>query len=478
MTHANSLQRRTLIAALTAWCLCTAAALPAAPDDAPAPDARPNFVVIFIDDMGYGDIEPFGSTTNTTPNLNRMAAEGLKLTSFYVAAAVCTPSRAALMTGCYPKRVGLARGSWGGVLFPRDPHGLNPDEITIAEVLKDAGYTTGCFGKWHLGDQPEFLPTRHGFDTYLGIPYSNDMWPPHLPSSRWKNGVCPLPILRDGKVADIVQDMSDQAQLCKRFTDEAVAFIRQHKDRPFFVYLPHAFVHHPRQAREPFMQQARGDATRAQIEEVDWSVGRLLDTLRELDLAEKTLVIFTSDNGGARGCVNAPLRGGKGSAWEGGMREPTLAWQPGTVPANTTCDQIATTMDLLPTFAALAGGKTPDDRVIDGRNITALLHDPQHATTPHDAFFYHQGDGLRAVRSGEWKLHANGQLYNLNNDIGEKRDVAAQHPQVVARLNTLLSDFRTHLNDPANRRPVGRQSDPKFLVPPQTSTAPLRPANQ
>jgi len=193
---------------------------------------QPNFVVIFIDDMGYGDIEPFGSKLNKTPHLNRMAKEGMKLTSFYVAAPVCTPSRAALMTGCYPKRVGLATGSWRGVLFPKDPHGLNPKEKTIASILKDAGYATGCFGKWHLGDQPEFLPTSHGFDTYVGIPYSNDMWPPHPPSARWKLPPCPLPILRGDKVVDIVKNMDDQANLCKLFTDEAVSFIRKNKDRP------------------------------------------------------------------------------------------------------------------------------------------------------------------------------------------------------------------------------------------------------
>lgn len=307
---------------------------------------KPNFVVIFIDDMGYGDIGPFGSTINRTPHLDRMAKEGMRLTSFYVAAPVCTPSRAALMTGCYPKRVGLATGSWSGVLFPKDSHGLNPQEITIAEVVGGAGYATGCFGKWHLGDQPEFLPTNQGFDTYFGIPYSNDMWPPHPPAARWKSGVCPLPVLQGEKVVDVVEDMDDQADLCKRFTDQAVAFIRRNRERPFFVYLPHSFIHHPRAARKEFLERAGIDSdtkldgermireheyflrqrTRAEIEEVDWSVGQILNTLRELGLAENTLVLFTSDNGGASGCVNAPLRGGKGSTFEGGMREPTLAW--------------------------------------------------------------------------------------------------------------------------------------------------------
>jgi len=444
---------------------------------------KPNFVVIFIDDMGYGDIEPFGSKLNRTPNLNRMAAEGMKLTSFYVAAPVCTPSRAALMTGCYPKRVGLARGSWGIVLFPKDPYGLNPKERTIASVLKDAGYATGCFGKWHLGDQPEFLPTNHGFDSYFGIPYSNDMWPLMPEMDEWEVAPCPLPLLRDAKVVDIVRDMHDQGQLCKRFTDEAVAFIRENRERPFFVYLPHCFVHHPRNARKEFMDRA-GPAreldeermarepeyamrqrTRAQIEEVDWSVGKILDSIRELGLAENTMVLFTSDNGGSRGCSNGPLRGGKGTTWEGGMREPTLAWWPGKIPAGSTCDEIATAMDLLPTFAALGGGEVPRDRVIDGKNIAPLLFGKADAKSPYQAFFYYRGDDLRAVRSGRWKLHTNGQLYDLEKDIGERRDVAEENVDVVVRLRKYLDQARADLDEARNCRPVGRNENPQYLVP-------------
>ena len=468
-------------------CSMGAAALFADASKAKPARKKPNFVVIFIDDMGYGDIGPFGSKINKTPHLNRMAAEGMKLTSFYVACAVCTPSRAALMTGCYPKRVGLARGSWGGVLFPKDSHGLNPKEKTIARVLKDAGYATGGFGKWHLGDQPEFLPTRHGFDSYFGIPYSNDMWPGHPGAKRWKNGVCPLPVLRDDKVVNIVKNMDDQAQLCKRFTDAAVAFIKQNKDRPFFVYLPHAFIHHPRNARKEFMNKAGIEAkmdetkmirqreyamrqrTRAQIEEVDWSVGRILDTIRELGLAENTMVIFTSDNGGSMGCSNQPLRGGKGSTWEGGMREPTVAWWPGTIPPKSTCDEVAATMDLLPTFAALGGGKVPDDRVIDGKDIAPLLLGRANAKSPHKAFYYYRGKKLQAVRSGQWKLHTNGQLYNLKKDIGERKNVAKQNPEIVARLKKYLDECRADLDNPKNCRPVGKNMNPQYLVPPRDS---------
>ncbi|MEZ5388108.1 MAG: sulfatase [Prosthecobacter sp.] len=421
-------------------------------------EARPpNFVIIFIDDMGYGDIGPFGSTRNQTPHLDRMAAEGMTLTSFYVAAPVCTPSRAALMTGSYPRRVGLGKGSGHVVLFPGDAHALNPDEITIAEVLKTADYATGCFGKWHLGDQKGFLPTDQGFDTYFGIPYSNDMWAGH---AGWD--FPGLPVMRGYEVVDEIKTMEDQGTLCRRFTEEAVKFITASKDRPFFVYLPHAFVHHPRAASPEFMAKA-ADETEAQIEEVDWSVGQILETLRKEGLAENTFVLFTSDNGGTKGNINKPLRGGKGSAFEGGMREPTVVWRPGTVPAGARCDEIMTSMDLLPTFAHMAEARVPDDRVIDGRDIAPLLLGQPGAKTPHDRFFYHQGDTLRAVRSGPWKLFVSGELYHLQKDIGESKDVAAQHPDVVARLKPMFADFERELA--ANSRPVGKTHATRTLLP-------------
>jgi len=431
-----------------------------------ADERPPNFVVIFIDDMGYGDIGPFGSTVNDTPHLDRMAAEGMKLTSFYVAAAVCTPSRAALLTGCYPKRVGLAKGSFHAVLFPGDKHGLHPEEITIAEVLGEAGYATGCFGKWHLGDQPQFLPTSQGFDEYFGLPYSNDMWHGH---QGWY--FTPLPLVRGRQAVGEVKTMEDQAQLCKLFTDEAVAFIRRNGSRPFFAYLPHAFIHHPRAARKPFLDRSKNPdrVTGAQIEEVDWSVGQILKTLRQLELDRRTLVIFTSDNGGSRGCVNRPLRGGKGSAYEGGMREPTLAWWPGEIPAGSTCDELMTAMDLLPTFAALAGAQVPQDRTIDGKDVSALLLGRPGATSPHEAFFYYRGNSLRAVRSGPWKLFVDGRLYNLDQDISESHDVAASRPDVVARLREHLARAREDLGDGEtpgkNCRPVGVADNPRVILP-------------
>ncbi len=425
-------------------------------------DPPPNFVIIFIDDMGYGDIGPFGSTVNETPHLDRMAEEGLKMTSFYVTSPVCTPSRAGLLTGSYPKRVGLAKFSShtiGGnewVLFPGDKTGLNPGEITIADLLKKAGYATGIFGKWHLGDQPQFLPTEQGFDEYFGIPYSNDMWPQN---NNWQ--FPPLPVVQSKKVVDTVETMDDQAKLAYRFTKHATDFIREHEDQPFFVYLPHAFIHYPRAARQQFMSDAN-NVTEAQIEEVDWSTGRILQTLREEGLDKNTLVIFTSDNGGA-GTDMGPLRGGKATVWEGGFREPTIAWWPGTIPAGTVTGEMATAMDLLPTFADLAGVELPADRKIDGKNITNLLKSPSKAASPHEYFYYYVKDSLQAVRSGPWKFIRPDKLYHLEQDIGESNNLAAEHPDVVKRLKQAMHRFDRQLEK--NIRKPGKVDHPRPLLP-------------
>ena len=424
---------------------------------AQAEERPPNFVIIFIDDMGYGDIGPFGSKKNATPHLDRMAEEGLKLTSFYVASPVCTPSRAALMTGCYPQRVGLNRGPGHIVLFPGDASGLNPSEITMAEILKEKGYATGCFGKWHLGDQPGFLPTDNGFDTYYGIPYSNDMWPG---LKRWP--FPDLPVLEGNKVKYLVKDMDDQAELCKRFTEEAIKFITKNKDKPFLCYVPHAFVHWPRKATPKFMAQAANE-TEAQVEEVDWSAGQILQAVRDLKLDKHTMVIFTSDNGPAGGLSAGPLRGRKGSQFEGGHRVPTVAWWPGTIPAGSVCNEMATSMDLLPTFAKLAGTAAPTDRVIDGKDIWPLLSGQKGAKTPHDKFFYQQGGNLAAVRSGDWKLLTNGQLFNLKDDLPESKNIAAQHPEKAAELKKMLDEFRREVEK--NKRPVGKVAKSRTLVP-------------
>ncbi len=442
------------------------------PGAVPAPAETPSFVVILADDLGYGDIGPFGSAINRTPALDRMAREGMRLTSFYMAAPVCTPSRAALMTGCYPMRVGLARGSRHAVLFPGDPHGLHPQEITVAEALRDAGYATGCFGKWHLGDQPGFLPVDQGFDTWRGIPYSNDMWPRNR---SWQ--FPPLPLMRDRMVAATVDTGQEQADLCRRFTEEAVRFIRRNRERPFFAYLPHAFVHHPRFARPRFLERegVPGDETperraaRAQIEEVDWSVGEILRALEECGLASKTLVLFASDNGGARGCVNAPLRGGKGSTYEGGMRVPALVRWPGSVPAGSESGALLTAMDILPTFVSLARGKLPAGRILDGRDVSEVLRGGAFSDPAPRTFYYYRQKQLRAVRHGPWKLHAGGELYHLEEDAGEQRNRAAGEAQVVRRLQALLEAARKDLGDGelegSGVRPPGVRSHSRTLLP-------------
>lgn len=407
--------------------------------------ARPNFVIINIDDLGYGDIGPFGSKTNSTPQLDRMAEEGRKLTSFY-AAPVCSPSRSSLMTGCYPKRVLPIPH----VLFPAYDHGLSPDEVTVAELLKECGYATGMVGKWHLGDQAEFLPTRQGFDTWFGLPYSNDMGPAAdgvksnlgapLPKANPKRpGQPPLPLMRQEKVIRRVLP-KDQRELVADYTREAVAFLEAHRNDPFFLYLPHSAVHFPLYPSERFHGKSGHGLFNDWVMEVDWSVGEVLATLRRLGLAEKTLVIFTSDNGGQprHGAVNAPLRGGKGSTWEGGTRVPTIAWWPGTIPGGTESASITGMMDILPTFANLAGARLPADRKLDGADIQSVLLGTPGASEPHDLFHYFRGLRLEAIRSGDWKLILQqGELYHLGRDIGEANNVAQDHPEVVTRLREL-----------------------------------------
>ena len=308
--------------------------LPPATFAAQARAAKPNIILLFADDLGYGDIGPFGSKVNRTPNLDRMARAGMRLTSFY-AAPVCTPSRAQVLTGCYAKRVSLPN-----VIFPAASVGLNPAEHTVAELLKARGYATMCIGKWHVGDHPDYLPTRHGFDHYFGLPYSNDMGGPAAGAKR-RDKRPPLPLVRDDQVIETVSPAQQDA-LTARYTDEAVKFIRDHTDGPFFLYFPHTAVHTPLHPGEKFQGQSKNGPFGDWVEELDWSVGRVFDTLRELKLAEQTLVIFSSDNGpwltqGTNGGVAGPLRGGKGGTYEGGMREPTIAWWPGHVAAGGEC---------------------------------------------------------------------------------------------------------------------------------------------
>ncbi len=436
----------------------------------------PNFVIIFTDDQGYNDVGCFGSPMIKTPRLDRMAAEGMKFTDFYSSSPVCTPSRASLMTGCYAQRVSLAmipseKGSWRGlVLFPNSSYGIHPDEITIAELLKGLGYATACVGKWHLGDAPMFLPTRNGFDSYFGIPYSNDMKP--------------ALIMRD---EEVVENPAVQETLTERYTEEAVRFITENRDRPFFLYLPHSMPHVPLHVSDRFRGKSAGGLYGDVIECIDWSVGRILDTLSSLGIDDNTLVVFTSDNGpwysqGEHGGFATPLRAAKGATYEGGMREPCIMRWPGTIAAGTVCSELATTMDLLPTLTKLAGGAAPSDRIIDGKDIYPLMTAQPGAKSPHETFFYYYGNELHAVRSGPWKLRLQNTLrnediyrrwkdhsaripealYNLRTDPGEQKTVLRDHRDIAERLRGLAQKAREDLGDSRtktkgkNVRPIGK----------------------
>ncbi|HIG29267.1 MAG TPA: arylsulfatase [Verrucomicrobiales bacterium] len=436
---------------------------------------NPNYIFISIDDLGYADIGPFGSQLNRTPHLNRMAKEGRRLTSFY-AAPVCSPSRAALMTGSYPKRALPIPG----VLFPAYDHGLSPDEVTIAEVLKTKGYATAIIGKWHLGDQPELLPRRQGFDYWFGLPYSNDMGPvedgiksslgqPLRKVRSGKKQQPPLPLMRNETVLKRVLP-DDQQAIVELYTNEAVRFLRENKDRHFFLYLPHSAVHFPIYPGKKFAGQSPNGIYSDWVEELDWSVGRVLDTVRELGLDRKTFVIFTSDNGGTRRGLNTPLRGHKGSTWEGGMRVPTIAWWPGTIPSGTSTGAITGMIDILPTFAKLAGAELPANRKLDGVDIWPHIVGKVDAAPAHDVFYYFRGLKLQAVRKGHWKLHlAKKQLFHLIKDIGETNDVSAVNPDLVKALLAVAQEMDSDLGLEGKGpgcRPLGRVKNPLPLINP------------
>ena len=475
--------------ALVALLLSSVVAAGATPASRP-----PNFIILFCDNLGYGDVTPFNETVHRTPNLERMAREGMKLTHLYSASGVCTPSRAALMTGSYPRRVNLhknARG--GGVLQPVEPIGLNPSEVTIAEVLKERGYVTGMIGKWHLGDQSPFLPTRQGFDSYIGIPYSDDM-------TAREGQVWPeLPLMRNETV---IEAPVDRNELTRREAEDAIRFITENRERPFFLYLPHAM---PGSTQAPFASAAfRGKSRNGpwgdSVEELDWAAGQILDALKRLELDQHTLVLWTSDNGAPRRHPvqgsNLPLGGWGYTTAEGGMRVPSIAWWPNRIKAGTVCAELMTLMDVLPTFATLAGGRLPP-HPIDGRNIWPLLAGEAGARTPHEAFYYYQGDQLQAVRSGAWKLYlplparrnvvgkaapeksASGKkapakadagpqparLYDVVQDAQESRDVIAQHSDIVTTLTKLADAARADLGDVdrpgRGQRAAGWVSDPQ-----------------
>jgi arylsulfatase A len=446
---------------------------------------RPNFIVFFVDNLGNGDVGCFGSTLHRTPHLDRMAAEGRKFTSFYVASGVCTPSRAALMTACYPRRVNLhVSDKNSAVLQPVSPKGLHPDEITIAEVLQGAGYATACIGKWHLGDQPPFLPTRQGFDHYFGIPYSDDMTKDKLPDV-WPE----LPLLRGEQVIDAPVDRD---YLVRRCTEEAVAFIERNRSRPFFLYIPHTMpgsTQHPHSS-PAFRGKSRNGEYGDSVEELDWSTGEILQTLKRLGLDANTLVLWTSDNGAPRrnppqgSC--APYKGWGYDTSEGAMRMPCIVRWPGRIPAGTVCDELTTAMDLLPTFAALAGTSPPRDRILDGHDIRPLLLGRTGAKSPYDdtGFFYYRLDQLQAVRWKQWKLYlpleqkfialnrksapSPLELYDVRHDLAEEREVSAAQPEVVQHMLALAEKARADLGDMdrpgRNQRPAGWVEQPRGLV--------------
>lgn len=418
-----------------------------------------------------------------------MAAEGTRFTDFYMASPVCSPSRGAMLTGCYPSRIGFGEFDGRWVLFPGMPIGLNTSETTVAGILKDSGYATKIVGKWHCGDQKEHLPTRHGFDSYYGIPYSNDMG-----IQKVDDKYPPLPLLRDETV---IQAQPDQRGITERYVEESVRFIRESagSQTPFFLYLAHMHVHLPHYPPERFLRESMNGPYGGAVAAIDWATDVLLHELQALGLDDDTLIVFTSDNGSrmqGQGGSNGPLRGIKGSTWEGGMRVPMIARWPGKIAAGRVCSELTLSLDLCPTFAGIGGGKMPDDRIIDGNDIQPILYGSDGASTEHDAFFYYKKNVLEAVRSGKWKLHIRREelrssgnptvdrgervlveveeLYDLKADIGETTNVYGEHPDVVSDLEAKAEACRKDLGDNAvgvegeNVRPAGRVENPDTLT--------------
>ncbi len=455
----------------------------------------PNIVLIFMDDLGYGDLSCYGALQYRTPNLDKLAGEGVRFTNFLAAQAVCSASRAALMTGCYPNRVGIS-----GALFPNAKVGLNPDETTIAELLKEKGYATGMFGKWHLGDRPEFLPTKQGFDEYVGLPYSNDMWPVHYDgkpisseSDNRKKNFPYLPLLSNTDTIQEIKTLEDQAKLTGIYTERAVNFIKKHKKEPFFIYLPHSMPHVPIAASVKFKGKSNQGTYGDVLLEIDWSVGEIMKALRENGLDKNTVVIFTSDNGpwlnyGNHAGSTGGLREGKGNSFEGGQRVPCIIRWKGVSPEGVVCNKLTSTIDLLPTIANICGTKLPTKK-IDGVDILPLLKGNMDATPRKYFYYYYRRNNLEAVRRDDWKLvlpHEGrtyeGQLpgndgfpgkapenhpfplalYDLRRDPSERYDVKELYPEIVTELQKVADEARDDLGDDLtkregkNARPSGR----------------------
>ncbi len=435
---------------------------------------QPNIILINCDDLGYGDLACYGSERNNTPQLDQLAAEGVRFSDFYMASPVCSASRAAMLTGCYAQRIGFANHE---VLFPGQAQGLNPKESTIAKQLKQVGYDTKIIGKWHCGDQPEFLPTNHGFDEYFGIPFSNDMG-----RQVHRLDHPPLPLLRNDEV---IQQQPDQRGITERYVDEALQFMRRDRNNPFFLYLAHMYVHVPLFVPKQFLDISRNGAYGGAVACIDWAMGMIEAELNRLGIKDETLVIFTSDNGSRardEGGSNAPLRGTKSQTWEGGQRVPCIMRWPEKIAAGTTCDGIAASIDLFATLADITGAPLPADTTIDSISLAETIL--QGKPTKRETFAYYRRANLEAVRKGDWKLHFcrtdNSQgdaddadspkLYNLRNDVGETNNVYDKHPEIVALIEEAAEEFRRAFGDKrlgrtgTDIREAGVCKDPKPLT--------------
>ena len=446
--------------------------------------SKPNVIIIFADDLGYGDLGCYGSKINQTPTLDKMADEGKKFSNFYVSSPVCSPSRASLMTGCYPQRISFGTFDGLRVLFPGQGIGLSNEEKTVAKTFKESGYSTKIIGKWHCGDQEEFLPTNHGFDSYFGIPYSNDMGrqvkiKDYIPNDSSLHKITewdrpPLPLVRD---KEVIQEQPDQRSIAERYTEDAVKFMRENRETPFFLYLAHMQVHLPLYAAEKFVKESKNGDYGACVASIDWSTKVIFDELKELGIDENTIVIFTSDNGSRlqnQGGSNGNLRGGKGQTWDGGQRVPCIIRWPGKINEGQQTDALSTTMDFLPSITKLIGGNLPLKK-IDGIEMSDLFFSNENSSK-RDSFLYYNEDELEAIRYKNWKLHFKkedkliNELYDLDNDISEKVNLYSSHKEIVNKLSILADEFRKSLGDKyldikgEEVRPANRIDNPKPLT--------------